>query len=253
MTVSEIFDILNSLAPFDTAMEFDNAGLLVGDPHKEVIKIGIVLDITDNAVEYAIQNDIDLIISHHPVIFNPIKSLLSDSIPYKLAANGICAISAHTNLDAANGGVNDALTDTLGLIDVSPLADPKSPNTPPMARIGQLSHELTSHEFANMVAEILNTTAKTVVCQNTIKTVAVCGGAGDDFIIPAVKNGADALVTADVKHHNLLLAQKIGLCLVDAGHFETENVIVPVLREKIERLSGVETVIIPQKSPVEYF
>ena len=86
-----------------------------------------------------------------------------------------------------------------------------------------------------------------------IAKVALCGGAGEDFITPALKAGADALVTADVKHHNLLLAGSLGLCLIDAGHFETENVVVPILAEKLAAFSATETVIIPQSPPAEWF
>lgn len=253
MKVSEIFDFINSFAPFKTALPFDNAGLLVGDKNAEVKKIGVVLDVTADVTERAVENGIDLIISHHPVIFNGIKRLEPDSPPYLLARHGISVISAHTNLDAATGGVNDALAAALGLKNVTPLSDGQSDGYPPMGRIGRLEAPLSCEQFAKTVAQRLCTKAKTVLCNGKILKVAVCGGAGEDFIMPAVDAGADALVTADIKHHNLLLAKSLGLCLIDAGHFETENVVVPILAKRISEFSKSETVIIPQSPPAVWF
>lgn len=253
MKVIDIYNFLDSIAPFNTALPFDNAGLLVGDGQREINKIGAVLDVTAQAVEYAAQNGIDLIISHHPVIFNPLKRLQTDSVPYLLAKHDIAVISAHTNLDAAVGGVNDALCEALELHDVSPLADPQTEGFPPLARIGRLKTPMTGEDLGNFVSSRLSTRAKTVTCKGPISLVAVCGGAGEDLIIPAKKSGAQALVTADVRHHNLLLAGSLGLCLIDAGHFETENVVVPRLAKRIAEFSLVETVEIPQSPPAEWF
>ena len=253
MKVIDIYNFLDSIAPFNTALPFDNAGLLVGEGQKEVKKIGVILDVTPEAVEYAAQNGIDLIVSHHPVIFNPLKRLQTDSVPYLLAKHDIAVISAHTNLDAAVGGVNDALCEALELRDVSPLADPQTEGFPPLARIGRLKTPMTGEDLGNFVSSRLSTRAKTVTCKGPISLVAVCGGAGEDLIIPAKKSGAQALVTADVRHHNLLLAKSLGLCLIDAGHFETENVVVPRLAKRIAEFSLVETVEIPQSPPAEWF
>lgn len=253
MKVIDIYNFLDSIAPFNTALPFDNAGLLVGEDQKEVKKIGVVLDVTPEALDFAQKHDIDLIVSHHPVIFHPLKALTADSVQYKLAAGGVSVISAHTNLDAAVGGVNDALCETLELHDVSPLADPQTEGFPPMGRKGRLDRQMSCEDFAKLVSQKLCTKAKTVISHKKIQTVAVCGGAGEDFILPAVKSGADALVTADIKHHNLLLAKSLGLCLIDAGHFETENVVVPRLAKRISEFSSIETAVIPQSPPAKWF
>lgn len=253
MKVIDIYNFLDSIAPFNTALPFDNAGLLVGEGQKEVKKIGVILDVTPEAVEYAAQNGIDLIVSHHPVIFNPLKRLQTDSVPYLLAKHDIAVISAHTNLDAAKGGVNDALAKALELENIAPLAENDGDDFPPMGRTGTLKRPMSDRDFAIFVAEKLSTKAKTVLSGKEIAKVALCGGAGEDFITPALKAGADALVTADVKHHNLLLAKSLGLCLIDAGHFETENVVVPRLAKRIAEYSLVETVEIPQSPPAEWF
>lgn len=253
MKVIDIYNFLDSIAPFNTALPFDNAGLLVGEGQKEVKKIGVILDVTPEAVDFAAQNGIDLIISHHPVIFNPLKRLQTDSVPYLLAKYDIAVISAHTNLDAAKGGVNDALAKALELENIAPLAENDGGDFPPMGRTGTLKRPMSDRDFAIFVAEKLSTKAKTVLSGKEIAKVALCGGAGEDFITPALKAGADALVTADVKHHNLLLAGSLGLCLIDAGHFETENVVVPILAEKLAAFSATEMVIIPQSPPAVWF
>ena len=121
VTVGEIYSYIDSIAPFDTQMDFDNSGLLVGSKNDKVDKVLLALDITNEVVEEANNLNANLIISHHPIIFKPIKSLSSDSIPYKLAKYGISAICAHTNLDMSNQGVNKCLADALGLKDTKPL------------------------------------------------------------------------------------------------------------------------------------
>ena len=123
LTVKVIFEYINSIAPFEMQCEWDNSGLVVGSFDAEVKKIGVVLDITSDAVKYAAENGIDLIISHHPVIFRPVRTFLADDIPFMLAKSGISAICAHTSLDIAKGGVNDALAKALGFENATPLAD----------------------------------------------------------------------------------------------------------------------------------
>ncbi len=251
MTVQTVFEILNQIAPFDTQMGFDNAGILIGSKNKEIKKIGVVLDVTHQAIDYAVQQGFNLIISHHPVIFGGLKSIDGDSVVYRLIKEDIAVISAHTNLDAASRGVNQTLAEVLELGNIEPLGLPGEP-TPPMGRIGVLPKETTCEEFAERINQKLNTRVKFVNTGKPIAKVAVCGGAGEDFIVPAITAGADALVTADVKHHNFLLAKSLNLALMDAGHFETEQVVVPALCKQLEELVEVPVVVIPQSSPVEY-
>lgn len=251
MTVQNVFEIINQIAPFNTQMGFDNAGILIGSQNKKVKKIGVVLDITAEAADYAKEQGIDLIVSHHPVIFSGLKSIDGDSVVYRLIKEDIAVISVHTNLDAAEDGVNQTLAQVLGLAQVEPIGLPDE-TTPPMGRIGMLSKAMSCEAFAQQVNQKLNTRVKFVNTGKMVSKVAVCGGAGEDFIVPALKVGADALVTADVKHHNFLLAKSLGLALMDAGHFETEQVIVPKFCKQLEELVDVPVVVIPQASPVEY-
>lgn len=247
-TVKDVFEYIGSIAPFEKQCEWDNSGLLVGDEQGEVKKIGVVLDITADAVEYASQNGIDLIVSHHPVIFRPAKSFLANDPAYLLARNGISAICAHTSLDIAKGGVNDALAAKLGFADTVPLSENGEAE---MIRICKIS-ETDAYSLAKLVCEKLSTCAVTADGEKSIKKVALCGGAGGDFIHDVFKAGCDAYITGEAKHHEFLEAAELGLTLIAAGHFETENPVVAALAEKLKENFNCEVEIIPQQSPVKY-
>lgn len=251
--VKDISEFIDSIAPYDTKCQWDNCGILVGDENKQVNKIGFALDLTPETLRCAIDSNVDLIITHHPIIFNAQKSFLKGNMAYELAFHGISAISAHTCFDCAKGGVNDALCELMGLSDV--LGVPGEDCIVPMARIGYLSCEkpLTSLELAHLVSEKLNTTVSVVETDREIKRVALCGGAGMDFYFDAVNMGADAYITGEARHHELLLAKQTGVTLIVAGHFETENPAMAYLKKYIEQgFTNVETMLLNQSNPVKY-
>lgn len=248
-TVKNIYDYINSIAPFEKQCEWDNSGLLVGNPCAEISKIGVVLDITADAVKYAVANGIELIISHHPVIFRSVRTFLDGDAAYLLAKNGISAICAHTSLDCAVGGVNDALAETLGFKNPVPLTD--EGETAMVRKV--VIEETEADVLAMLVADRLSTGVQLADCGKKIDTVALCGGAGGDFIHAVAENGCDAFITGEAKHHEFLAAYELGVTLIAAGHFETENPVVAVLAEKIEENFDCEVEVIPQKSPVEYY
>lgn len=247
-TVKDVFEYIGSIAPFEKQCEWDNSGLLVGDEQSEVKKIGVALDITANSVKYAAENGIDLIVSHHPVIFRPAKNFLANDPAYLLARSGISAICAHTSLDIAKGGVNDALADILGFDNAAPLSESGETE---MIRVCEID-ETDSVSLAKLVCKKLSTCAVTADAGKTIKKVALCGGAGGDFIHDVAAAGCDAYITGEAKHHEFLAAAEIGLTLIAAGHFETENPVVAVLAEKLKEKFDCEVKIIPQQSPVKY-
>ncbi len=219
MNVQQIFDFLNSRAPFAQAEEWDNPGLLVGDPHREVARVLVALDATAGALDTAKAVGADLMVTHHPVIFAPLKRLKGDSIPYRLAAEDIALIAAHTNLDKAAGGVNDTLASLLGLTDVTVAEDGYT-------RIGTLQEPMTARDFAAHVAEVLDAPVR-YAGDKPVTTVGVCGGGGGDFIADCV-GLADAYVTGEVKHHEWLEnARRINV--VEAGHYATEVPVVDTL------------------------
>ncbi|MBQ7026460.1 MAG: Nif3-like dinuclear metal center hexameric protein, partial [Peptococcaceae bacterium] len=225
----DIYNFIDSIAPFDTALDGDNVGLLVGDKNAKISKVGVCLDITEDAVKYAVENSIDLIVSHHPVIFGGLKSVTADSVVYMMIKNGITAICAHTNMDCAKGGVNDCLCDMLSLTDVKPMADSTVIGKPPIARVGTLKTALSTADFAEHVKASLNASGVKFCGDNSVKTVAVCGGSGADLMLDAISLKADAFVTSEIKQHQWLMAKSLGITVVDAGHFFTENVITAPL------------------------
>ena len=219
MTIQEIFNYLNTRAPMDTAEGWDNPGMLVGDPRREVTRVLVALDATTGAVDTAEAVGADLIVTHHPVIFAPLKRLTADSIPYRLAAAGIDLIAAHTNLDKAEGGVNDTLAARLGLTDVTVAADEYT-------RIGTLAEPMSARDFAAHVAGVLDTAVR-YSGDKEVKTVAVCGGSGGDFMLRCI-GAADAYVTGEVRHHEWLAAAG-HINVIEAGHYATEVPVVDTL------------------------
>ncbi len=250
VTVKEIYDYINTFAPYASQCEWDNCGILIGDKDKKVKKIGFVLDLTAESLSDAVNNSVDLIITHHPVIFKAQKSFLKGSIAYEAALKGITVLSAHTCFDCAEGGVNDVLCDILGIRNS--VGVPSASCSVPMARIGTVD-EIASEDFAEFVSEKLGTVCRVADCGNRIKKVAVCGGAGADFIDDAVKMGADAYVTGDMDHHEFLYATDIGITVVAAGHYETENPSLLALKEKIcTSFLEIEGILLKQNNPVKY-
>ena len=248
-TVKNVFDYINSIAPFDKQCEWDNSGLIIGNPNQEIKKIGVVLDITPDAVEYAAKNGIELIISHHPVIFRAIKTILADDPAYMLARNGVSAICAHTSLDIAAGGVNDALADALGFNNAYPLSDSGETE---MIRICE-TDGITGDELAKLVSKKLSTGVMMADNKKNIKKIALCGGAGGSFLHDVAASDCDAFITGEAKHHEFLDAASLGITLIAAGHFETENPVVAVLAKNVKDNFNCEVVIIPQQSPVKYY
>ncbi|MBR2413790.1 MAG: Nif3-like dinuclear metal center hexameric protein [Clostridia bacterium] len=246
MKISVVYNYIDAIAPFDTQMSFDNAGLLVGDRNAEFNNALLCLDIIPAVVEEAVQKNCTLIISHHPVIFQAVKTCLANSVPYLLAKNGLTAICAHTNWDQAVGGVNDTLCKILG-IDCSATAQPNTE-----FRIGTLENEMSAKEFARFAAEKLQTAVRTTCPDKMVKTVAVCGGAGSDYYMEAAMNGADMLLTGEVKHHEFLAADALGFSLAAAGHYETEVIAMTALAEKLRVVFPMNTFFVSElRNPVE--
>ena len=238
MKLKSIFDFLCEIAPTETALEFDNVGLLVGDKNADITSCVIALDCTQKTVDTAIEKGAQLIITHHPVIFSPLKKVLKDDIVYRLIENGISVISMHTNLDIAQKGVNAALLNVLEL-DNAKFINCEDGFIFPIA---ELKTELSADNFAKYVKEKLNTLVR-YSGNNSVKRVAVCSGSGADFLFLAKENGADALVTSECKHHLFNAAAQMGVTLVDGGHFNTEDVVIEplckILKEKFATINFI--------------
>ena len=230
-TVDDIFQYLCELAPLELQMDFDNAGLLVGYRNAAVSRAMLALDITEEVIREAAETDAQLIISHHPVIFHPTRSLTDragEAIGLHLIENGLAAICMHTNLDIAPGGVNDVLMELLGANVEGPL-DPDN-----CGRVGTLPEESSMQDFLSLCKERLKANGlRYYDAGHPVKHLAVMGGAGGDSIRHAVEKGCDTYVTADLKYHSFLDAAELGLNLIDADHFCTENPVIGVLAEKL--------------------
>ena len=248
-TVQDIYDFFDSIAPFDTQEPWDNSGFLIGSAAQDVTVAALALDITPGTIQMAKNAGAQLLISHHPVIFRPLKAVKANDPVYELSAAGLSAVCAHTNLDAAQGGVNDCLAQRLGLTDIEPLPIPSSET---LLRRGKLPDEMTALEFAALVGGKLGARAAVAGGGKPIQTVAVCGGAGGEFV-GEVAGLADAYLTGEVKHHEFLLARQLGLTVAAAGHFETETpVLFPLARRLSEHFSNVRFLVLEQPNPVFY-
>ena len=256
-TVHEIEQRLFSWAPRESAMDWDNVGHLVGDPEQEVERILVALDITERVVQEAIDLGAQLIVSHHPVMNvrwheREMQTLRSDTrlggLLTTLVKNDISAICMHTNLDAADGGVNDCLAHALGLSGLSMLNEEK------IGRIGTLSCEIPLEEFLPAVVKSLGCNGlRYTDCGRPVHRVAVGGGACGEYIAQAIALGCDTFVTSDLRYHDFLDTKELNL--IDAGHFPTEQVIVPELCRRLQAAFSavsVSTSISHQSEVIQY-
>lgn len=238
--VSHILTFLETWAPQSTKLDYDNVGLLVGSPEAAVHSVLVCLDVTQAVIDEAIQRKCDLIVAHHPLIFKRISHIIPDGDQgaslYKLIRNDISLITAHTNLDAASGGVSFALAERLGLNHVDFL-DRADDGTTGMGAVGIIPDKegIPEDEFLNLVCDRLACRAlRYSGSSKTIKKVAVCGGAGVFLLNKAAMSGAHAFVTADIKYHDYF-HNNDNFMLIDAGHYETEIPVVPVIKEKLKQ------------------
>lgn len=234
MKIVEIRDLLNTRFPSSLSEEWDNDGdMLLLDPRREVTGIVTTLDVTDRAVDEAINIGANLIVSHHPLIFKPLKKLDSTALAKrieKLIKADISVLSYHTRFDSADGGMNDLLAEKIGLIDPKPFG---FGGEIAMGRIGGFP-ECSPAEFAAQVSLALNTNVSYFEGDRPIKTVAVLGGGGKDFIHLAHTLGADAMVTGDITYSVANDELPYGITMVDGGHYATEIVAVDAFAKLIE-------------------
>ncbi len=231
ITVREIEQKLFAWAPKELAAAWDNVGHLVGEQGATVKKVLVALDITEAVVQEAVNCGADLIVAHHPVMnctWHPVQHVRDDDAQGRMIIamlrNGISAICMHTNLDAAQGGVNDLLAEKLGLTDIEMLNEEK------IGRIGTLKCELPLVDFTRFVIKSLRCNGlRYVDCGKPVSRVAVGGGACSDFIAQAIALGCDTFVTSDIRYHEFLDTKELNL--IDAGHFPTEQVVCPAVVE----------------------
>lgn len=241
-----VMQAMERIAPRRLAEEWDNPGLLVGSPADEVRRILVALDVREETIDRAIKDGCDMIVSHHPLIFRGLKAVRTDEATghkiARLLRHGIAVFAAHTNLDSAEGGVNDVLAERLGLAELGALMPGPEGETQGLGRIGTLAapQPLSLDAFAEIVKQRLGLSAVCVVRagRRSVHRVALCGGSGASFIDRAATLGADVYVTGDVKYHDGEHAVDRGIHVVDAGHFATEHLIVERLAEALAAQLG---------------
>ena len=239
-TVGDILKYIETLAPRSMKMDWDNVGLLCGSKATPVTKVLVALDPFEGVCREAAQWGAQLIVTHHPVIFQAPKAITDETSVgrsiLQLCAHGISAINAHTNLDCAPGGVNDVLAKKLALVNVQ-VVDPEGTdengNEWGLLRMGDVP-EQPLDAFLNRVKTLLGCEGlRYVDGGKPVRKVAVGGGSCAGEMLDALRAGCDTFVTADVKYNQFWDARDLGINLIDAGHFATENPVVSVLAEKI--------------------
>lgn len=223
-TISELYGYLESIIPRSLSCEWDNDGLMVcSDGMREAKKVLFALDATENVAHFAVDEGFDTIITHHPMIFSPLRTLNFENAVSRraifLIEHSISVMSFHTRLDAACGGVNDTLAGIFGLCDVIPFG----PDGEKLGRAGKLPCALSFADFLNLVKEKLRTPyVEFSGVERKISNVAILGGGGKDFISSAKETGADVFLTGEVSYNAMLDAAAEGLLTVTAGHYYTE-------------------------------
>ena len=228
-TVNDILQFVETLAPGELKMDWDNVGLLCGSKNAEVTRILVALDPFEGVCKEAADTGAQLIVTHHPLVFQAPTAITDETSVGRsimlLCRHGISAINAHTNLDCAEGGVNDVLAARLGLETITPINN--------LLRMGEVTEQ--------PLPEFLATVKKNLGCKGLryvdsgkpVHKVAVGGGSCAGGMMEAIEAGCDTFVTADIKYNQFWDAHDLGLNLIDAGHFHTENPVVAVLAEKI--------------------
>ena len=241
MKCHEVIAKLEELSPPSYAAEWDNVGLLVGRKEKEVRKIYIALDATDEVIQNAIDLQADMLLTHHPLIFTPLKRVNSEHFIgrriLRLAKHDIAYYAMHTNFDVM--GMADAAADEIGLkkrtvLDIT-FEDEIAKEG--FGRVGKLPHIMTLKECADYVKQCFHMEHVTVYgdMEMMMETAAICPGSGKSMIHAAVSQGADVLITGDIDHHDGIDANAQGLQIIDAGHFGIEKIFVPYMKEYLKR------------------
>ena len=253
-TTHQIYEGMQRIAPLELAESWDNPGLLV-DCGGPVEKVLVTLDITPEVVEEATAKGCSLIVAHHPVIFSPLKKLGSRDVPFQLVQSGISAICMHTNLDAAEGGVNEVLAGIFGMRNWETFAggcgrvgeiDPIT--VPQLAKKAQ--QELAKR--CNLPAEGPAVQVKYTDSGMPVRRLAVISGAGGSLFEDAIAMGADCLLTGEANHHHACDAARLGFSLIAAGHYATEFPVTAAVAEKLRAAFPEVEVLVSTKNRDPY-
>ena len=251
MKALALYQYLDDRIPSSLSCEWDNDGLMCcSNPDREVRRVLLALDVTEDVVEMAVQGRYDAIVSHHPLVFRPVNALNGETGVQrkliKLIKNDITAMSFHTRLDAVEGGVNDELAKILALDDVKPFG----PEGEKMGRLGTNPAPLPLDCFAKCVGDVLGAPAVLYSGNKKVRRVAILGGNGDDFISAAIEAGADTLVSGRLGYHPMTDAKECGINLIEAGHYYTERPVLSVLAQMVKQADGAVEIVIAESNTI---
>lgn len=218
MTNHELYLLIDQIAPFDTQMDFDNSGFLVGNVNDPVRNVLFALDVTDSVLDEALSLNCNLIVSHHPLMFSPRKQITDNDpegrILLRLIRSNISLVSAHTNLDIARDGMNDALAEICGLSDIEGDG---------LIRVGNLSSPLTAEAYSHYLSERLHTVVRILGDKDKlISRPLVCSGAGSSEWESVLPCHADSFISGEIRHHHALALSSNGIVAFECGHYATE-------------------------------
>ena len=257
MKCSEIFEYLTKLYPLELAMDWDNSGFLLGRSDKEVKNVLVVLDITNEVLEYAGAKDIDLIVSHHPIIFSALKRVTDETLLgnyiLKILKNDICVIAMHTNFDIAKGGMADICSERLGLSNTcvferTNICDGEELG---VGKIGDLKKDMSLIELVKAKFNLKHVSVFGRENINSkIRRVAISPGSGKGMYKYAVKR-ADVLITGDITHHEGLDAANDGVCIIDATHYGLEHLFIDKIKSDLDNCESIKVFEFKNTNPVE--
>lgn len=240
MTLTQLYSNLDQRIPSSLSCPWDNDGIMCADScGTDVKKVLISLDVTDEVIEKAVSEGYDLILSHHPLIFKGLTSITDQNTVsarvLKLIKNSIAVFSFHTRLDALTGGVNDTLSQLIGLRDTTAFGN----NGEEIGRIGYLEAPISAEELAKKVKDVLNVPSVSLSdASRPAHRVAVLGGSGSDDVSAAIAAGADTYISGEISYHHMVDAPENRINLITAGHFYTEFPICQVLANMIGEIDS---------------
>ena len=242
LTCKNIMQCLEELSPTNFAENWDNVGLLVGRTDKQIQRVMLCVDVTEQVVAEAIAANVDMIISHHPILFSGIKRITNDSAYgtklLQLLQHDICVYAMHTNFDVM--GMADAAAEKLGLLDAEVLQVTYEDDlaTEGIGRVGKLKSALILGDLAQFTKEAFDVAHVKVFGnpEQVCLEVAVCPGAGKSLMADVLKTGADVYITGDIDHHTGLDFLEQGVCVIDAGHYGVEKLFIPYIYDYFQRM-----------------
>lgn len=261
MKCGQILEVIQKLAPVSYACGWDNVGLLAGDADREVFRITVALDADDKAIDAAIASGSQLLVTHHPLIFSPVKRITNETLLgrhlLKLLSHGICVISMHTNFDIAPGCMGDLAADRLGLKETKPLeVTGEGENGAYGIGVVGTAEEgsLSLEQLCQKVKEAFSLEGVQLYAPESMKEVtciAMCPGSGKDEIRHALEAGAQVLITGDMTYHYATDAVAEGLAIIDAGHYGLEHIFIPTMASYLQtQLSDVQVDMVQIQPPV---